>query len=300
MIFQQSPPGYKNINGPLVQQIQTALTNQGYDTQGIDGLWGGNTASALRQWQKAKGMDVTAVVDDAAWTALLALPVPAISQRALQLTGDWEGTHYGGSNGNFDGEGITWGVLGFTWGNGELQGILQEIQTRHPNVFTAAFGAQQSEILAVLGQPFPAQMAWARNLSINNGNAIAPPWSAAFSNLGAAPEVQQIENEHAQHYWNAGVEYAQTFGLQSEAGMCLCFDIATQNKVTDEMIGQIHLLLAPIRGDEPAMMRAIANVIADHASSQFKADVLSRKMTFATGQGRVHGDNYDIKSWGIG
>jgi hypothetical protein len=90
------------------------------------------------------------IIDDATWTALMATPVPALSRRALQLTGAWEGTGYSGANGNFDGQGITWGVVGFTWKNGELQDLLNEVRAQHPAVFDTAFGSLAGEMKRIL------------------------------------------------------------------------------------------------------------------------------------------------------
>jgi hypothetical protein len=52
--------------------------------------------------------------------------------------------------------------------------------------------------------------------------------------------VQAIENAHAQHYWTAGAKLAQQFGLTTEVGLALCFDVAVQNTVTDGMIDEIQ------------------------------------------------------------
>jgi hypothetical protein len=299
MTFKQSPPGFRNVEGPLVKVVQQALTDQGFPPQGgADGQWGGHTAAALKAWQQAKGLAVTGVVDDATWAGLINNPVPTVSQRALQLTGVWEGTGYGGANGNFDGEGITWGVVGFTWKNGELQGILTEIRTQFPAIFSAAFGANEAEIVDILAQPRAAQMTWARGISINGGNNIAQPWSDAFQALGDTSDVQAIENQHAQHYWNAGLQFAQDFGLQSDSGLALCFDIAVQNTVTDDMLAEIQNRLTPGMAENDRMV-IIAHVVADHANPDYYTDVLTRKMTFATGQGKVHGDLFDITCWGV-
>ena len=51
---------------------------------------------------------------------------------------------------------------------------------------------------------------------------------------------------------------------------------------------------------ESALLKIVAEVVADHARPKYRQDVLDRKMTFATGSGTVHGDQYDISYWGIG
>jgi len=300
MTFKQSPSGYKNVRGPLIQSVQGQLNAKGFNAGAVDGAWGNNTMAALQAWQTANGINPTGEIDDATWTRLMGDPVPELSQRALQLTGDWEGTGYSGANGNFDGQGITWGVVGFTWSNGELQGILGEVQSRYPAVFTKAFGSLEAQLTNVLKQPLASQMAWARSISTNGGNSIASQWAAAFKALGQAPEVQQIENEHVQHYWLAGMQFVADFGLTSEKGLALCFDIAVQNTVAHDMIDEIEQNIAPPGMSETDKMRVIAHVVAGHANPKYYTDVLTRKMTFVTGQGAVHGDRYDITCWGIG
>ena len=300
MRFKQSPPGFQSVRGPLIQSVQAQLNLKGFNAGAVDGVWGKNTVSALQAWQKANGINPSGEIDDQTWTQLMDDAVPDLSQRALQLTGDWEGTGYGEANGNFDGQGITWGVVGFTWGNGELQRILGEVRTLYPAVFTKTFGSLEPEIVNVLGQPLASQMAWARSISTNGGNKIALRWASAFKALGAAPEVQRIENHHAQHYWDAGAQLAADFGLQSEPGLALCFDIAVQNRLTHDLIADVRRAIGSPGMSEADKMRAIAHVVASHANPKYYTDVLTRKMTFVTGQGSVHDASYDITCWGIG
>ena len=300
MKFKQSPLGFKNVRGPLVQSVQAQLNAKGFNAGTADDVWGNNTITALRAWQSANGINPSGEIDDQTWTQLMGRVVPEMSQRALQLTGDWEGTGYGGANGNFDGQGITWGVVGFTWRNGELQDILKEIQAQYPAIFAQAFGALTGHMQDILVQPRAAQMDFARSISRNNGNAIEQSWSAAFKALGDVPEVQAIEDRHAQHYWDSGAHFAVLFGLQTEMGQSLCFDIAVQNTVTDAMIAEIQNKIGAHSMTEPEMIQIIAHVVADHANPTYYSDVLKRKITFATGQGKVHGDFYDIGCWGIG
>ena len=45
----------------------------------------------------------------------------------LQITADYKGTGFTLANGNFDGAGITWGIVGFTLSNGELSTMLRDV-----------------------------------------------------------------------------------------------------------------------------------------------------------------------------
>ena len=299
MTFKQSPPGFRNLRGPIVQRIQLNLNQAGFHAGAVDGLWGNDTMSALKSWQLSKGLAQTSMVDDDTWDGLMSAPAPDILERSLQLTADWEGTGYGGTNGDFDGQGITWGVVGFTWGNGELQAILSEIHTDHPAIFSGAFGALEQQIVRILGLGRSDQMAFAREISIQGGEKIKPEWSECFHTLGGATEVQQIENRIAkERYWQAALNLIGEFDLHSDRAKALCFDVVVQNTVTSQMKAEIHH-----RADgqpENVRMKTLAEVVADHAIPRYRKDVLTRKMTFVDGQGAVHGDKYDIGCWGIG
>ena len=84
MTFKQSPAGYSNVKGPIVQKIQAQLNLSGHNAGPEDGAWGRSTVNALKAWQEAQGLAPTAVVDDQVWTALVASPVPDLPSRALQ------------------------------------------------------------------------------------------------------------------------------------------------------------------------------------------------------------------------
>ena len=107
------------MEGPLVEAVQNRLTDQGFNAGVADGKWGSHTLNALRNWQQANGITPTGEIDDQTWSGLMTSPIPDLSRRSLQLIWRLGRTGYGGANGNFDGQGITW-VSGFTWRNGEL------------------------------------------------------------------------------------------------------------------------------------------------------------------------------------
>ena len=58
--------------GEHVVAIQEALRDRGFDVVGRpDGIFGGNTAAAVRQFQAARGLEVTGSVDARTWIALI-------------------------------------------------------------------------------------------------------------------------------------------------------------------------------------------------------------------------------------
>jgi hypothetical protein len=299
MTFKQSPSGYRNVSGSVIEQIQANLNAQGFDAGTVDGSWGSHTLTAVQAWQTHQNLQPNGIIDDAAWQSLMQQPVPQIWRRALQVTAAWEGTGYGGANGNFDGQGITWGIVGFTWRNGELQGLLADVKQQYPAIFSAAFGPLEGEMEQVLGQSRSEQMTWAQRISMSGGQTLSPRWESAFAALGEHLEVRIIEDDYARNrYWAAGLRLANQFGLASDAGLAQSFDCVVQMTITDEILADIGNQISNGMS-ELEKMRVIATVVAD-ASPHYHDDVLSRKMSFVTGRGLVHDDRYDLASWGIG
>ena len=294
MKFSKPNAGFRGPRGQIIKNIQSKL-----QMPLIDGVFGNDTDNAVRQWQKNNSLGVSGAVDDTTWSQLMQAPPPILMERALQLTAAFEGNGFELANGNFDGQGLTWGIIGFTWSNNEVQQILSEAHKIYPVAFSSAFGALEPKILEVLQRDHSGQMQWAYSVSIGSGERILPDWSAAFSALGAVPEVQAIQLGRVQsRYWSRAAAEAAALNIQSELGQALCFDIAVQNGGLDP--GEMNTIRAQKASSESALLTIIANVVADHARPKYRQDVLTRKMTFATGTGTVHGDQYDISAWGIG
>jgi peptidoglycan hydrolase-like protein with peptidoglycan-binding domain len=60
----------KGNKGSKVKTLQLRLDIQGYDPGPIDGVFGGKTAAAVKQFQEAQGLTTSGVVDEATWEAL--------------------------------------------------------------------------------------------------------------------------------------------------------------------------------------------------------------------------------------
>jgi LysM repeat protein len=56
--------------GNEVNQLQQKLTDLGYNTYGIDGIFGKNTYSAVTSFQKARGLQADGIAGPATWAAL--------------------------------------------------------------------------------------------------------------------------------------------------------------------------------------------------------------------------------------
>src|ERR1044071_4463508 len=166
IFFQRASSGFRTVQGELIRKFQVVLKDGGVLDDTADGVFGGRTEAALKKFQEQKQLPVTGKVDDQTWQSLMGSAGPDLKQRCLQVTADFEGTGFTKCVGNFDGAGLTWGIIGFTLSNGELGALLKKIRTSHPAVFSAAFGSLENKIVQVLNSSHTAQMNFANSISV--------------------------------------------------------------------------------------------------------------------------------------
>ncbi|HET9209612.1 MAG TPA: peptidoglycan-binding protein [Thermoanaerobaculia bacterium] len=290
----------KGAKGEIVRRMQLQL---GFKAGDADGVFGGDTLKAVTKFQKAKGLDPTGEVDAATYEKLMGAKVPPVRDRALGVTASFEGHGFTLAQGNFDGAGITWGIIGFTLAGGELKSILLETRKSNPDLLQEAFGARTDQLLDLLKKPMKEQIAFADTISLGaDKTRLAEPWRTAFKTLGEFQEVQDIQLKRVEDdYYKPALQTARKFDLKTELGLALAFDIHVQNGGVKEAARQkIEAALKehPV-AREIDLRILIAQAVADKASPKFRQDVLDRKLTLATGAGRVHGAMYMLRNWGV-
>jgi hypothetical protein len=302
IFFQRASGGFRTVQGELIRRMQQILREGGFYHDTLDGIYGNNMERALLDLQHQNNLLLTGKVDNNTWQIMMGSGSPDFEQRVLQLTADFEGTGFTKAVGNFDGAGLTWGIIGFTLSNGELTSLLSEIQASHENIFDDAFGTLTPEILRVMNSSAADQMRFANAISLGSSKIkILNEWAQAFERLGSNPAVQEIQLKHTQKYFNIALRDVDRFNVKNELGFSLCFDIAVQNGGIDSNEGD--RIMRKIAQTPPTTQQdlrvIIANVIAENSKREFIEDVRKRKLTIATGRGTVHGAQYDLKTWGL-
>jgi peptidoglycan hydrolase-like protein with peptidoglycan-binding domain len=289
----------KGSFGDLVRQVQTNLTQTGFNTNGVDGEYGSDTVKAVSAFQQAKGASATGTLDDGTWGTLMAAPLPPVAQRSLQLTSSIEGHGFTLAVGNFDGALLRWGVVGFTMAAGEVQKIVLGVNAANPSSVTNAFGDQAQTLLNVMQDTKANQTKWANSVTLPNGS-LAQPWRDKFAAFGSDPAVQQAQLNAAQvGYTVPAIRLAQQYELKSELGLALCFDIQVQNGGIGKSSAAEIAAKRTAQTAEADLLKMMAQAVADASLAKWRQDVLSRKMMIATGAGTVHGANYVLDNWGL-
>lgn len=302
VLFERSTEGRRTVRGAVVKALQTRLQDWGEDTFVVDGVYGRVTENAVKAFQRHKQMPTHGAVTQSVWAELCAAVSCSVEDRCLQLTADFEGHGFGKAAGDFDNMGLTWGIIGFTLGNGELQVILGEVNKNHPALLDNAFGSLASELRAMLAVSLAEQMLWARSLSLGSERyKIRAEWAAAFEMLGDFPAVQGIQMARVKKYWAIALHDFKQFGLKTERGLALCFDVAVQNGGVDA--GEREDIAWALQNKpglaERDRLVVIGDVVADHSSAKWREAVYRRKNTIAMGVGTVNGSVYELRSWGL-
>jgi hypothetical protein len=303
----------RGAKGPEVERIQSRLRTLGRYAGPIDGDFGGGTETSIMAFQRATGLTCDGVVGPETWTALFSdepLPEPAIlarplNERCLALTGSFETSAafpdcFAGLSGDFDGQGISFGVCQWNFGQGSLPPLLRELDRTLSTVVDDIFHSFAAEFRRVIGATLDDQMAWAR--SIQDGkHRVAEPWRGLFKTLGRSAEFRAIQTLYAGHLLDAAHALCGVYCVRSQRALALMFDIKVQNgSIGDIVRAQIERDFAALPptddpdAQEVARLRIIANRRAEAASAQWVEDVRIRKLTIANGEGTVHGRHYSL------
>jgi peptidoglycan hydrolase-like protein with peptidoglycan-binding domain len=294
----------KGLRGMIARRIQLDLLRQGYFVppaeRFADGDYGGNTAVSLARLQGARALPTTGEVDTATWQQLTTDPLPTLFERCLSITAEFEGHGFGLLQGNFDGAGLTWGVIGFTLANGEIQKLLAQAEAALPGTLDRVLGPLAATWRAKTRLPIQDQLAWADSISFGPDKAaVARDWKLAFARLGEEPVVKRLQMNRAyEAYFVPAATTARRLALASELGVALAFDCHVQNGASRV---QTVAALRPLAGriSEPEMRLRLANGVADRSAPRWQEDVRGRKLTLALGDSLFRGRRYVLANWGL-
>jgi hypothetical protein len=283
----------RGARGDLVRQVQAALGI------GADGSFGGGTEAAVRTAQVRHGLPATGGVDATTWTAITSEPFPVLFERCLALTAAFEGHGYSLAAGNFDGAGITFGIIGFTAKSGSLARVINLVP---PADLEGAFGNLRVALRMGIDLPPTDRLRWADSISAGSDKGrLQPAWATAFTRLGEMPSARVAQRTVAESsYWAPSQRLLErTPFLTTPRAAALFFDAHVQQGGIRESAVQAAKTAWAQSQDETAALTALADAQALAAPRRWREDVRSRRRCVATGAGTVHGRSYDLTAWGL-
>jgi hypothetical protein len=228
--------------------------------------------------------------------------------RCLALTGSFETGKsipdcFSGLSGDFDGQGLSFGVLQWNFGQKSLQPLLREMRDQHPDIMKSVFQNQYDILVKALDSAQSETMAFACKIQHTVKHFIYEPWRGMFIALGRTPGFQDIQTKYAHETFEKAIRLCCEYELASERAAALMFDIRVQNgsitgKTKRLILADFETIAKSLPQDELEVMkmRIIANRRADAAKSKWAEDVRARKLCCANGGGVVHGIEYDLEN----
>lgn len=251
--------------------------------------------------------------------------------KAVKITSTFETGRtggFGGLSGNFDGQGLSFGLLNFTIKAGSLIPLLQEFISNHPSRYSSAFGNDAARFREIVFATKPDPKNPTRRIRdverqmefVNNrmnaipreakSNKIIEPWKTYFGRLERDPEFQKIQVKAVRGALTRARYWCDYFGFKTERGFAFMFDLVSSHggawlnakKFQGKRRALLQKMLAAKQAQvgrdklaELEKMEVIANMISEVSSEKWRDKVRIRKLWFVRGTGKVHGTLYDIK-----
>jgi flagellum-specific peptidoglycan hydrolase FlgJ len=229
--------------------------------------------------------------------------------KALAVTSTLEtgkpGSFYGLS-GNFDGQGVSFGLVNWTMGTGSLQVLLREFAKSSPDQWIQVFGPHAASFRDLIMPNSAGAKATQWRFAIEDMNeqtivrgrvkwAVREPWKTYFRNLADNTTFQAIQIRKVRELMKVAEIYCQSYSLKSEAAFCFMFDAVASHgkwwprkkrrgehvKQKLQELRERSIGAAPLEKD---VLLAIGDILAATSAPRWAEKVRVRKHWFVTGR----------------
>jgi len=216
----------------------------------------------------------------------------------LENTGFFEGNkNYSTVTGNGDGQGMSFGIIQFNFGQKTLQPLLKDYINNYEKRFEKIFDDKASEFKKVIyDYSNYEQIKWAKSITSSNGK-LESEWSKLFEKLGKDEYNQKLQIKHASSYIKRALSLAKTFDIKTTQGLAFLFDQAVHewsfkssiSTIKNDVNDYARRYFRRYKENMPEFERL--GVILDYVRSN---DGKNRRFAIRSGRGYVHGKTYDI------
>ena len=231
-----------------------------------------------------------------------------IYDTCLKITGTFEGAEYSTVSENFDGQGISCGILQWNLGQGTLQAyILNHIDEMYYNQFPIS-------IRPLITSTKEQALVWHKDNCLDVHGKLKTGWRFAWEMFMVQPEIINLQKKACDKYFHRAKEICGMVGLshQNKRGMAWAFDLAVQswsfgidrpepNMARTESITQIYgtdnlMLWNGLELSEEQQVLVIASHLrALKCRPEWRTNFFTRKATIAIGIGMVGKQKYDFR-----
>lgn len=226
-----------------------------------------------------------------------------LKDKLLRNTGFFEGDKgYSTVTGNFDNQGISFGIIQFNFGQGTLQPLLKEYINDYEAEFKEIFGNKASEVKnVVFNYSKSKQIQWGESITNRYGHLISE-WENLFEEMGADKDNQRLQRKYAKDYINRALYLADKFEVETTQGLAFLFDQAVQewsfksgiSTIQDDVEEYANKYFRIYKERMPDFERL--GIILEYVKSD---DGKERRKAIRLGEGNVHGKDYDISDFDL-
>jgi hypothetical protein len=231
-------------------------------------------------------------------------------KKCLEITGSFEGAGWGGASGNFDGAGLSLGILQFCALAGKAQELLTSMYQADPKVFQSIAKEKADAIVkfAICGnrddeQSFISDITTGAQFPVKEGSnhfaggkLLKPDWKDTLQQLCEHFQDQQVAL--AGHYFDDAIKECQFFRLNTERSIAFMFDLCVQRgrgNLNNEQKAFLKIVKLPdYVEDDDTWLKFILESDTKDTSDTWKKDVYSRRACILNDGGVVHGREYDL------
>ncbi len=235
-----------------------------------------------------------------------------LARRVVSLTIAFEqgevspAEYFGIVSGDFDGHGLSFGILQWNLGSCSLQPLLEAFRRKDNARFRTIMETDADFMEQVIEAPCNEAPSLARRVLLDADGQVKEPWITRFRALGRERVFQEIQVQYMLPQVQKAYSLADEFGFHSERAVALFFDILVQNggipplvRTQYEQDIQDSERSLGRTLDEVERMRILANRQAEAANPKWVDTVRARKLTIVDGEGSVNGISYNLDALGI-
>jgi hypothetical protein len=247
----------------------------------------------------------------------LAMGLTAAEAKALEITATLETGgpfKFYGLTGNFDGQGLSFGLVNWTIGTGSLQPLLLAFAKEEPAGWARIFGGDADAFLKAVqadkkvGHKFAVEiMNDQKVVKTSKGHktvwSIKEPWKSYFKALSEHDAFRRIQVRFVRPMLKKADEYCRKFGFKSEMAFAFMFDavsshgqwwltkkfivggkkVPTRQLLIDQRLSFLKTMLPAWSLTERDQLNIIADVLAATSSPKWAENVRIRKHWFTGG-----------------
>ena len=241
---------------------------------------------------------------------------------ALNISGSFEGPDgWRNLTNDFDGQGLSMGLMNQTLGTGSLQPLLLKMRNQHRTKLERLFQADHLQSLLAMLSEFENSLGahsssetlspldlgseasatsdvstfssvdWARKTIYDSPGTFNPIWKQELLNLAGSPEYVALQIDAAWELHLRALQLHRMMAVYELRTYLLMFDIVVQNgnlKPEDETAYKIYVKQNP-RASATQRLQKIVELRLRWVRPRFQNDVRLRKMSIINGSGVVHG-----------